>query len=91
MIGLLWEPLLAKDRQIDDLSIAPSNAAIDPSEAPRLVRTRSLAVWCAATLKLDEQLPQPTSDADLKILVIDENPIRRAILETGLTEAGFLM
>lgn len=29
------------------------------------------------------------SDADLKILVIDENPIRRAILEAGLTDAGF--
>jgi response regulator NasT len=31
----------------------------------------------------------PTSDAPLKILVIDENPIRRAILETGLRDAGF--
>ncbi|MFA5952658.1 MAG: ANTAR domain-containing protein [Hyphomicrobium sp.] len=30
-----------------------------------------------------------TQDAALKILVIDENPIRRAILEAGLTEAGF--
>jgi len=29
------------------------------------------------------------SDAPLKILVIDENPIRRAILETGLKDAGF--
>lgn len=29
------------------------------------------------------------SDAPLKILVIDENPIRRAILETGLRDAGF--
>lgn len=28
-------------------------------------------------------------DADLRILVIDENPIRRAILEAGLREAGF--
>jgi len=28
-------------------------------------------------------------DAALKILVIDENPIRRAILEAGLREAGF--
>jgi response regulator NasT len=27
--------------------------------------------------------------ADLKILVIDENPIRRAILDAGLREAGF--
>lgn len=26
---------------------------------------------------------------DLRILVIDENPIRRAILETGLREAGY--
>ena len=31
----------------------------------------------------------PPTDAPLKILVIDENPIRRAILETGLREAGF--
>lgn len=28
-------------------------------------------------------------DADLRILVIDENPIRRAILDAGLREAGF--
>jgi len=34
-------------------------------------------------------LSNPTSDAPLKILVIDENPIRRAILETGLRDAGF--
>lgn len=30
-----------------------------------------------------------TKDLDLKILVMDENPIRRAILETGLKDAGF--
>jgi response regulator NasT len=30
-----------------------------------------------------------SADSDLKILVIDETPIRRAILETGLKEAGF--
>ena len=29
------------------------------------------------------------SDSSLKILVIDENPIRRAIIESGLAEAGF--
>ncbi|HEX6001823.1 MAG TPA: ANTAR domain-containing protein [Hyphomicrobiaceae bacterium] len=29
------------------------------------------------------------ADATLKILVIDENPIRRAILDAGLREAGF--
>lgn len=28
-------------------------------------------------------------DADLRVLVIDENPIRRAIIEAGLREAGF--
>ena len=28
-------------------------------------------------------------DAALKILLIDENPIRRSILEAGLREAGF--
>jgi response regulator NasT len=33
------------------------------------------------------QLANP--DAALKILVIDENPIRRAIIEAGLKEAGF--
>ncbi len=33
---------------------------------------------------------QPTDpDSTLKILVIDENPIRRAIIEAGLKEAGF--
>jgi two-component system, response regulator / RNA-binding antiterminator len=31
-----------------------------------------------------------TSDAALKILVIDEDPVRSAILEAGLREAGFL-
>jgi response regulator NasT len=30
-----------------------------------------------------------SASSDLKILVIDENPIRRAILEAGLREAGF--
>lgn len=30
-----------------------------------------------------------SSDSTLKILVIDETPIRRAILESGLKEAGF--
>jgi two-component system, response regulator / RNA-binding antiterminator len=34
-------------------------------------------------------LPSDTPDTGLKILVIDENPIRRAILETGLKDAGF--
>jgi two-component system, response regulator / RNA-binding antiterminator len=34
-------------------------------------------------------LPTPESDSALKILVIDENPIRRSIIETGLKEAGF--
>lgn len=32
----------------------------------------------------------PTPDGALRILVVDENPIRRAILEEGLREAGFL-
>ena len=31
----------------------------------------------------------PSPPLQLKILVIDENPIRRAILDTGLREAGF--
>ena len=34
-------------------------------------------------------MPQPSTDAPLNVLVIDENPIRRAILETGLRDAGF--
>lgn len=34
-------------------------------------------------------LPSSPPDAPLNILVIDENPIRRAILETGLKDAGF--
>ena len=33
--------------------------------------------------------PPAASSSDLRILVIDENPIRRAILEAGLREAGF--
>lgn len=35
-------------------------------------------------------MDSPTPDAALKILLIDEDPIRRAILEAGLREAGFL-
>lgn len=38
---------------------------------------------------MPETLPPPPPDAPLNILVIDENPIRRAILETGLKDAGF--
>jgi two-component system, response regulator / RNA-binding antiterminator len=34
-------------------------------------------------------LDNPSPDAALKILLIDEDPIRRAILEAGLREAGF--
>jgi response regulator NasT len=34
-------------------------------------------------------LSNPSQDAALKILLIDEDPIRRAILEAGLREAGF--
>ncbi len=34
--------------------------------------------------------PTTLPDAPLNILVIDENPIRRAILETGLRDAGFV-
>lgn len=33
--------------------------------------------------------PSPDSAQTLRILVIDENPIRRAILETGLKDGGF--
>jgi two-component system, response regulator / RNA-binding antiterminator len=35
-------------------------------------------------------LSSPPPDAALKILLIDENPIRRAVLEAGLHEAGYL-
>ena len=34
-------------------------------------------------------MSSPPPDAALKILVIDEDPIRRAILDAGLIEAGF--
>lgn len=34
-------------------------------------------------------LSLPSTDAPLKVLVIDENAIRRSLLETGLREAGF--
>jgi len=35
-------------------------------------------------------LSSPPPDAALKILLIDENPIRRTVLEAGLREAGYL-
>ena len=37
-----------------------------------------------------DRLNTPSPDAALKILLIDEDPIRRAILEAGLREAGFV-
>lgn len=44
---------------------------------------------CALHKEAHEPLSLPHSDRALKILVIDETPIRRAILEEGLKEAGF--
>jgi response regulator NasT len=38
----------------------------------------------------DETLSSAPADAALKILVIDKDPIRRAILDAGLREAGFV-
>lgn len=38
---------------------------------------------------MGQTLDSPSPDAALKILLIDENPIRRTILEAGLREAGF--
>lgn len=38
---------------------------------------------------MPQPLPSPLPDAPLNILVIDENPIRRAILDKGLRDAGF--
>ena len=35
-------------------------------------------------------MSSPPPDAALKILLIDENPIRRTVLEAGLREAGYL-
>lgn len=55
-------------------------------------RLRLGPVLCAAQFipgpALSKPLSEPT-DTTLKILVIDETPIRRAILEEGLREAGF--
>jgi two-component system, response regulator / RNA-binding antiterminator len=42
-----------------------------------------------STIATAAALNDPPSDTALKILVIDENPIRRAILDAGLGEAGF--
>ena len=46
---------------------------------------------CSAQSKVDLglHLDNPSPDAALKILLIDEDPIRRTILEAGLREAGF--
>ena len=49
----------------------------------RTTRCTSLGTTLATTLD------NPSPDAALKILLIDENPIRRTILEAGLREAGF--
>ena len=42
-----------------------------------------------STIATAYALNDPPPDTALKILVIDENPIRRAILHAGLKEAGF--
>lgn len=44
---------------------------------------------CALHKPFRATVSKPLPDSSLKILVIDEAPIRRAILETGLKEAGF--
>jgi two-component system, response regulator / RNA-binding antiterminator len=45
---------------------------------------------CPSTQLSFEPLSDTTpADCDLNILVIDEDPVRRAILEAGLREAGF--
>ncbi|NJO23424.1 MAG: ANTAR domain-containing protein [Sphingomonadales bacterium] len=47
---------------------------------------------CNAQTRLTDlglHLDNPSPDAALKILLIDEDPIRRTILEAGLREAGF--
>ncbi len=44
---------------------------------------------CALHKPFRAIVSKPLPDTTLKILVIDETPIRRAILETGLKEAGF--
>jgi two-component system, response regulator / RNA-binding antiterminator len=51
-----------------------------------------MSTCCAAKKsrrKLETALTKPESDTAIKILVVDENPIRRAILEEGLKEAGY--
>jgi response regulator NasT len=43
-----------------------------------------------STIERPTTLSSPPPDAALKILQIDENPIRRTVLEAGLREAGYL-
>jgi response regulator NasT len=45
-------------------------------------------IVCKAQSPPAKALTSPPADAALKILVIDKHPIRRAILDTGLREAG---
>ena len=58
----------------------------------QLADTRQSRHNCAphkeAPVSLSKPIPE-IADSDLKILVIDETPIRLAILEAGLKEAGF--
>src|SRR5207342_3160210 len=58
---------------------------------PRDCIASTQASDCAVQHELPSTSPlsTSTSDAPLKILVIDENPIRRAILEAGLRDGGF--
>jgi two-component system, response regulator / RNA-binding antiterminator len=58
----------------------------------RFLLRRGIARCTAQCIATDcgHPLDSPTPDAALRILLIDEDPIRRAILEAGLREAGFL-
>ena len=59
----------------------------DPVALISAVRQSPCATHNEADLGL--HLDNPSPDAALKILLIDEDPIRRTILEAGLREAGF--
>ena len=53
----------------------------------RVIALRQECVHC--TMAMSRDVASASNELDLRILVIDENPIRRAILEAGLHEAGF--
>jgi len=78
------EPLHANDL----LMILPVSQA---GHIPLSTLKPGAAAACSATMSNPTNAPPLPPDGDLRIAIVDENPLRAAILEEGLREAGHAM